>query len=215
MTHDDVQAWLDRYVEAWRTYDPARSATSSPRTPPTAITRTTRGRSDRGRDAIVADWHRDRDQRAGSDGALRAVRWTQRRRAVRGQASAGAVGRTPVRRRPSTTTSGSCTSTATAAARVRSSTSTSCRSASARAGCRRRRSRPHAVARRERRVNTRRVSSGANGTNDPRRRRRADPARDPGRRARSRRIPGRRRGGRPGGPGHASGPSDRTSSCWT
>ena len=22
MTHDDVQAWLDRYVEAWRTYDP-------------------------------------------------------------------------------------------------------------------------------------------------------------------------------------------------
>jgi ketosteroid isomerase-like protein len=23
MTHDDVQRWLDRYVEAWRTYDPA------------------------------------------------------------------------------------------------------------------------------------------------------------------------------------------------
>ena len=23
MTHDDVQAWLDRYVAAWRTYDPA------------------------------------------------------------------------------------------------------------------------------------------------------------------------------------------------
>ncbi len=23
MTHDDVQAWLDRYVDAWRTYDPA------------------------------------------------------------------------------------------------------------------------------------------------------------------------------------------------
>jgi len=22
MTHADVQAWLDRYVEAWRTYDP-------------------------------------------------------------------------------------------------------------------------------------------------------------------------------------------------
>ena len=21
MTHDDVQAWLDRYVDAWRTYD--------------------------------------------------------------------------------------------------------------------------------------------------------------------------------------------------
>jgi SnoaL-like domain len=23
MTRDDVQGWLDRYVEAWRTYDPA------------------------------------------------------------------------------------------------------------------------------------------------------------------------------------------------
>jgi len=23
MTHDDVQGWLDRYVEAWRSYDPA------------------------------------------------------------------------------------------------------------------------------------------------------------------------------------------------
>ena len=22
MTHDDVQRWLDRYVEAWRSYDP-------------------------------------------------------------------------------------------------------------------------------------------------------------------------------------------------
>lgn len=21
MTHDDVQAWLDKYLEAWRTYD--------------------------------------------------------------------------------------------------------------------------------------------------------------------------------------------------
>ena len=23
MTHDDVRAWLNAYVEAWRTYDPA------------------------------------------------------------------------------------------------------------------------------------------------------------------------------------------------
>ena len=23
MTHDDVQEWLDRYVEAWRSYDEA------------------------------------------------------------------------------------------------------------------------------------------------------------------------------------------------
>jgi hypothetical protein len=24
MTPDDVQAWLDRYIEAWKTYDPAK-----------------------------------------------------------------------------------------------------------------------------------------------------------------------------------------------
>ena len=26
MTHDDVQAWLDDYVDAWHTYDPAAIA---------------------------------------------------------------------------------------------------------------------------------------------------------------------------------------------
>jgi uncharacterized protein (TIGR02246 family) len=26
VTHDDVQAWLDTYVEAWHTYDPAAVA---------------------------------------------------------------------------------------------------------------------------------------------------------------------------------------------
>jgi hypothetical protein len=26
MTHDQLQAWLDRYVEAWKTYDPAKIA---------------------------------------------------------------------------------------------------------------------------------------------------------------------------------------------
>jgi SnoaL-like domain len=54
VTHDDVQRWLDRYVEAWRTYDPAiigdlfsAEATYAyqPYNPPVI-----------GRDAIVADW---------------------------------------------------------------------------------------------------------------------------------------------------------------
>jgi SnoaL-like domain len=54
MTHDDVQRWLDRYVEAWRTYDPATigdlfSADATyryqPYNPPVV-----------GRDAIVEDW---------------------------------------------------------------------------------------------------------------------------------------------------------------
>ena len=55
MTHDDVQGWLDRYVEAWHSYDPAaigdlfaedatyRYHAYDPE--PVA-----------GRDAIVADW---------------------------------------------------------------------------------------------------------------------------------------------------------------
>lgn len=54
MTHDDVQVWLDHYVEAWRTYDPAliadlfgEGATYAyhPYDAPVV-----------GRDAIVADW---------------------------------------------------------------------------------------------------------------------------------------------------------------
>ena len=55
MTHDDVQDWLDRYVEAWRTYDPdkigdlfAEDATHRYHAyDPEPI---------RGRAAIVADW---------------------------------------------------------------------------------------------------------------------------------------------------------------
>jgi len=54
MTRDEVQRWLDRYVEAWRTYDPAligdlfsEDATYAyqPYLEPMV-----------GRDAIVADW---------------------------------------------------------------------------------------------------------------------------------------------------------------
>jgi hypothetical protein len=54
MTHDDVERWLDRYIEAWRTYDPAmigglfaEDATYAyqPYRDPVV-----------GRDAIVADW---------------------------------------------------------------------------------------------------------------------------------------------------------------
>lgn len=54
MTHDDVQRWLDRYVEAWRTYDPAiisdlfsvdATYRYQPYNPPVV-----------GRDAILEDW---------------------------------------------------------------------------------------------------------------------------------------------------------------
>jgi ketosteroid isomerase-like protein len=59
MTHDDVQRWLDAYVEAWRSYDAdaigelfAADATYAyqPYNPPVI-----------GRDAIVADWREDKD----------------------------------------------------------------------------------------------------------------------------------------------------------
>ena len=60
MTRDDVAAWLTRYVEAWRTYDPELigslfSADAEYRYRP----------SDEpvvGREAIVADWLADRDE---------------------------------------------------------------------------------------------------------------------------------------------------------
>jgi nuclear transport factor 2 (NTF2) superfamily protein len=60
VTRDDVTAWLDRYVEAWRTYDPALIAALfsadaeyryRPSDEPVA-----------GREAIVAGWLEDRDE---------------------------------------------------------------------------------------------------------------------------------------------------------
>jgi hypothetical protein len=59
MTHDDVQDWLDRYVEAWRTYDPERigdlfSADAEYRYQPWEEPL-------RGRQAIVDDWRANQD----------------------------------------------------------------------------------------------------------------------------------------------------------
>jgi ketosteroid isomerase-like protein len=61
LTHEHVQQWLDRYVDAWRTYDPdeigdlfAENATYKyhPYDPEAVI----------GREAIVADWREDQDE---------------------------------------------------------------------------------------------------------------------------------------------------------
>jgi ketosteroid isomerase-like protein len=61
MTRDDVQRWLDAYVEAWRTYDPdaigalfAEDATYRyhPYDQEAVV----------GRTAIVADWREDQDE---------------------------------------------------------------------------------------------------------------------------------------------------------
>lgn len=59
MTHDDAARWLEAYVEAWRTYDPAAigdlfSEGAEYRYHPW-------GDPLRGRDAIVADWLANQD----------------------------------------------------------------------------------------------------------------------------------------------------------
>jgi len=62
MTHDGVQAWLDAYVQAWRTYDPADIATLFTENATYAYHPWDEGEAVvRGRDAIVADWLEEQD----------------------------------------------------------------------------------------------------------------------------------------------------------
>lgn len=58
-TGDDVQAWLDRYIEAWRTYDP--ELIGSLFTENATYTYEPWRDPVRGRDAIVADWLNEPD----------------------------------------------------------------------------------------------------------------------------------------------------------
>lgn len=61
MTHEDVQRWLDRYIEAWRTYDAAEVADLFAED---AVYKFHPWEEDtaRGRDAVVASWIDDRDE---------------------------------------------------------------------------------------------------------------------------------------------------------
>lgn len=61
MTHEDVQRWLDRYIEAWRTYDAAEIADLFAED---AVYKFHPWEEDtaRGRDAVVASWIDDRDE---------------------------------------------------------------------------------------------------------------------------------------------------------
>jgi ketosteroid isomerase-like protein len=54
MTHDDVQRWLDAYVEAWRSNDPA--AIGALFAPEATYRHAPYREPIVGRDAIVADW---------------------------------------------------------------------------------------------------------------------------------------------------------------
>lgn len=62
MDHDELQAWLDAYVDAWRTYDPASIAALFAEDATYAYHPWDEGdRVLRGRDAIVANWLEERD----------------------------------------------------------------------------------------------------------------------------------------------------------
>ena len=63
MSHDDVRAWIDAYVEAWRTYDPETIAALFAEGATYAYHPYDEGDEVvRGREAIVANWLEERDE---------------------------------------------------------------------------------------------------------------------------------------------------------
>jgi uncharacterized protein (TIGR02246 family) len=60
MTHDEVQAWLDRYVDAWRTYD--AEAIGELFSEDASYAYHPYDEPLRGRDAIVENWLGERDE---------------------------------------------------------------------------------------------------------------------------------------------------------
>jgi ketosteroid isomerase-like protein len=63
VTHADLQDWLNRYVAAWRNYDPAAIGALFTDDATYAYHPWDTGEDvPRGRDAIVANWQQDRDE---------------------------------------------------------------------------------------------------------------------------------------------------------
>ena len=63
MTHDALQRWLDAYVDAWRTYDPAAIGVLFAEDATYAYHPYDEGEEVvRGREAIVADWLEEQDE---------------------------------------------------------------------------------------------------------------------------------------------------------
>jgi hypothetical protein len=85
MTHDDVQAWLDAYVDAWRTYDPAAIAGLFTEDATYAYHPWDEGDEEvRGRDAIVADWLEERDEPGSWEAQYRPLMVEGRRAVITG-----------------------------------------------------------------------------------------------------------------------------------
>jgi ketosteroid isomerase-like protein len=92
MTHAEVQDWLDRYVEAWRSYDPEAIGELFSEDAVYAY-HPYDAEPVRGRDAIVADWRDDRDE-PGSWEARYEVALVEGDRAIARGETRYAVGRT-------------------------------------------------------------------------------------------------------------------------
>ena len=74
MTHDDVQAWLDAYVGAWRSYDPRAIGALFTEDATYAYHPWDEGEEVvRGRDAIVADWLEEQDPPGSWEGHYRPI----------------------------------------------------------------------------------------------------------------------------------------------
>ena len=104
LTHDAVQAWLDAYVDAWRTYDPEAIGALFAKDATYAYHPYDKGEEVlRGREAIVADWVEEPDDSCTWEANYRPLviegRWPRGPRATRTATSTGTCGRCASMRR--------------------------------------------------------------------------------------------------------------------
>jgi uncharacterized protein (TIGR02246 family) len=88
LTHDDVRRWIDAYVDAWRTYDPAAIAALFAEDAAYAYHPYDEGEEVvRGREAIVENWLEERDEPGSWEASYRPVVVEGRRAVAEGTTS--------------------------------------------------------------------------------------------------------------------------------
>jgi hypothetical protein len=88
LTHDAVQRWIDAYVDAWRTYDPASIGALFAEDATYAYHPYDEGEEVvRGREAIVADWLEERDEPGSWEASYRPLVVEGRRAVAEGTTS--------------------------------------------------------------------------------------------------------------------------------